>query len=128
MKQIGYAKTDLSWAQVELEPGDELVLAPDGTFYFTDKDGNETFTSKVNYPLLSGAVFLGRFDKEDIMLWVTDPKWVAGAIKALKAESDDDIKVMPFEDEAEARKYIRENANFDPDFREIGETGFWEVI
>lgn len=122
MKQIGYAKTDLDWAQVELEPGDELVLGTDHTFYFTTKDGKECFTSKVNYPLLSGALFIGGFDGE--ALWVTDPKWVAGAIKALKADNEKPIKVEPFEDEAEAREYIRENAIYDPYFREIGEPDF----
>lgn len=128
MKQIGYAKKDVYWAQVELEPGDELVLGTDHTFYFTTKDGRECFTSKVNYPLLSGAIFLGGFDSEDDYLWVTDPKWVAGAIKALKADNETSIKVEPFEDEAEAREYIRENAEYDPDFREIGDPDFWEVI
>lgn len=128
MKQIGYAKKELSWAQVVLEPGDELVLDSDHTFYFTTKDGRECFTSKVNYPLLSGAIFLGGFDGKGDALWVTDPKWVAGAIKALKAEDGKRIKVEPFEDEAEAREYIRGNMIYDPYFREIGDPDFWEVI
>lgn len=126
MKQIGYAKTSLDWAQVVLEPGDELVLSGDGTFRFKDKTGRECFTSKVNYPLLSGALFIGLLGED--YLWVTDPKWVAGAIKALMAEVEDVIEVKPFDDDAEARKYIRENTTFDPDFREIGEPDFWEVI
>lgn len=126
MKQVGYAKTNLDWAQVELEPGDELVLETDYTFYFTTKDGRECFTSKVNYPLLSGALFLGLLGED--YLWVTDPKWVAGAIKALKAEDGKRIKVEPFEDEAEAREYIRKNATIVPDIAEYSSPDFWEVI
>lgn len=128
MKQIGYAKTNLSWAQVELEPGDELVLGADKTFFFEAKDGRKCFTSKSNYPLLSGAIFLGRLKGEDDYIWVTDPKWVAGAIKALKADNEKRIKVEPFDDEAEAREYIRGNMIYDPYFREIGDPDFWEVI